>query len=73
MQVVALWKALQYPDNCFHATNRFNSNFNFVMKEGPADDDIERRIQSRQFGEFAQLGDLITRRKFVNRLIETVL
>jgi hypothetical protein len=30
---VALWKALQYPDNRFHATNRLNSNFNFVTKK----------------------------------------
>jgi hypothetical protein len=40
--LLALWKALQYPDNCFHVTNRFNSNFTFVMKGGPADDDNER-------------------------------
>jgi hypothetical protein len=59
MQVVVLWKVLQYPEYCFHATNRFNSNFDFVMKGGPADDGIERIIQSRQFGEFVQLGDLI--------------
>jgi hypothetical protein len=73
MQVVALWKAFQYPDNCFHANNRFNSNFNFVMKGGLADDDNERLIQSPHLGAFFQLGDLSTRRKCVNRLVETVL
>jgi hypothetical protein len=42
LQVVALRKALQYPDNCFHANNRFKSKFHFVMKGVPADDGIER-------------------------------
>jgi hypothetical protein len=30
-------------------------------------------IQSRQFGDFVQPGDLITRRKCVNHLVETIL
>jgi hypothetical protein len=43
------------------------------MKGGAADDDNERLAKSRKFGEFVEVVDLITRRKFVNCLIETIL
>jgi hypothetical protein len=70
---LALWKSLHYIDNYFHTTNRSNSKLTFIMLKREANDDAERPVKSRKFGELVQLCDLITRRKFGNRFVEAIL
>jgi hypothetical protein len=70
---LALWKSLHGLDNYFHATNRNNAISTFDMPERQVGDYAQRLVKSLQSGEFVQLGDLITRRKFVNCLVNALL